>query len=167
MKTLEKVFISGVGGFSSNPLTYTQIVRKGQYAVYERAVDGKIKDWEVIYIKVVPKGTNIFGTISTEDVEFYPSTGGWGKHGFSFHGKYGKESAIEKFERLIKEKPLEMAQKDILIPLKEFTTTDLAHFNNINYTNAAKFIKEQINLGQIKFLREQKNVKGKPSKIYK
>lgn len=167
MKLLEKVFISGVGGFSSNPLTYTQIIRKNQFAVYERSLNNKIKDWEVIYIKMVPKGTDLFGAISTEDTEFYPSTGQWGKHGFSFHGKYGKEAALNKFKLLTKEKHAPEIKSDIKIPPKEFTTNGLAKLNNINYTNAAKFIKEQISLGKIKFLREEnKNSKGKASKIY-
>lgn len=84
MIELEKEFVSGVGGFKSTPLTYTQLVRNEKVAVYQRSRDGKVYDYETIVIRVKPKGTRIFQTVLEEDEEFYPSCGQWGKFAWSY-----------------------------------------------------------------------------------
>jgi len=97
MITLPVTFTSGEAGFSADPLTYTQVVREGMFAVYERSRDGLVKDYEVIKIRIALKGDVSFKKITEEDTEHYPSTGTWGKKGWSFRSKGG---ALAKFEEL-------------------------------------------------------------------
>jgi hypothetical protein len=174
MIKLEITFTSGVGGFSGpDVLTYKQIVRCDTAAIYERSRDGKVKDFEVIKIKIVPKGTSIFNAPpSLDDEEAYPSTGQWGKSGFSYRNLGAAE---KKYAELV-QKISDAADEDgaepsvsssITIPVKDFTTTELAEQNHIQYTEAVKFINESITKGSVKFVKmERRNAKGKESKIY-
>lgn len=99
MKQLEKQFISGAGGFSFNPLTYTQIVRNDRYAVYERSREEKVKDYETIKIKVIKAGTQIFNKTVIEDEEHYPGTSEFGRTAWSFADK---TAALKRYDTLSK-----------------------------------------------------------------
>ena len=81
MIKLEKTFVSGDGGFSNDPLTYTLVERTESAAVYERSRQGMIKDYEVFKIRVLEKGKKIFTKIVQEDTEQYPSSEQFGKTG--------------------------------------------------------------------------------------
>jgi len=173
MITLEKEFTSGDGGFSGpDILTYKQVTRSEKAAVYQRSRGTYIKDFETIAIRVDPKGKvqkfpgGIVKVIE-EDREMYPSTGQWGKMGWSFKNK---GAALEKFERLNSEILTEDAPEEafaMTIPIGEFSTKDLANSNGIEYPIAALWIKTSLETGVIKFLKEERrNVKGKPSKIF-
>lgn len=174
MIKLDTEFVSGVGGFSGpDVLTYKQLIRNDNYAVYERSRDGKVKDLEVIRIKVNPKGFQIFnGTPLSEDTEMYPSSGTWGKQGWSYHGVSAKSSAMWKYNQLINAVSVKEAEEnepvaELLLPVGEFTTRDVADKNNILYPVAALFIKESMESGLVKFVRtERRNTKGKESKIF-
>jgi hypothetical protein len=98
MKTLDTQFVSGEGGFSTTPLTYTQIHRDGKYAVYERSLNGKIKDYETIVIRTLKAGTQIFKQILTEDEERYPGTSQWGHYAWSFGNR---TAALNKLNELL------------------------------------------------------------------
>ena len=112
MITLSTTFTSGVGGFSAEPLTYTQVAREGNIAVFQRTtIHGRVKDFEVIDIKIVPKGTSIFNAPpSLDDEERYPSTGQWGTHGFSF---YNKGAALAKMKELLGDVKEKVAEIDV------------------------------------------------------
>jgi hypothetical protein len=100
MIKLETEFKSGEGGYSSDPLTYTQVIRNEWFAVYCRSKsNGRPKDWETIIIKVSPKGHKIFKKVYLDDTEEYPSTGQFGSKAWSFRNK---QAAIDKFNFLIK-----------------------------------------------------------------
>lgn len=172
MIELQKTFVSGVGGFSGpEVLTYTLVKREGMFAVYERSKNGKVKDYEAIEIKLIPKGTTIFGSEpSLDDEERYPSNNDFSKTAFSYHGRFAKEAALEKMQKMILEQNQESVPKkqEFIIPPGEFTTNQFAEANKTNYVTAFNWIKE--NLGaKIKFLYE-KNLnaggRGKPSKFY-
>lgn len=172
MIKLEEKFTSGVGGFSQNPLTYTQVARVGLAAVYERSLDGKVKDYETIRIKITPAGTSIFNQPpSTDDEECYPSTGQWGKWAWSFGNK---EAALSKLKTLGEIADAEEAEEEnpspkieLTIPAVEFTTGEFAEKNSVGYPEAALFIKAAVINGSVIFVREERrNAKGKPSKIY-
>lgn len=168
MITLEKQFVSGVGGFSgTDVLTYTEIARQDNIAIYQRSRDGKIKDYEVIRIHVKPKGFQIMnGKPLEDDTEMYPSTGQWGKQGWSYLNKGGAKAKMESLLTQAIESDNE-EKKEITIPVAEFTTNELATHNSIGYIEATAFIKEAITNGSIQFLKmERKNVKGKESKVY-
>lgn len=103
MIKLKEKFVSGDGGFSATPLTYTQVIRNNNFAVYERSLDGKVKDYETIHIKILKAGTRIFQQVLTEDEERYPGTSEFGRSAWSFTGN-GKNAAINKFNQLTEDK---------------------------------------------------------------
>lgn len=107
MIKLETDFVSGDGGFSSNPLTYKQIIRNDHFAMYERSRDGKISDYEVFKITISKKGTNIFNTILEDDTERYPSTEKFGKSAWSIKS-YNK--AMDKFNTLTNQETMNNTQ---------------------------------------------------------
>jgi len=175
MIKLEEKFVSGEGGFSSNPLTYTQLARTETTAIYERSRDGEPKDYEVFRIKILPKGTQVFKTITEDDQEKYPSSSQFGFSAWSFHGKFGKKAAFDRYEELKKEAADKLIadeeeveeKKDLTIPVNEFTVGEFAEKNDMSYANAFVFIKGALENGSVKFVREERRqAKGKASKIY-
>ena len=165
---LKKQFSSGAGGFSQEPLTYTLITRNNIAAVYERSRNGKIRDYEVFKIKVIPKGTVIFNSVpSSDDEERYPSTGDFGKIAWSFHGQCAKDAAIKKFHEISELKEKNPKIKTWQIPDKDFTINDVAALNNSNYISASNFVKENLNKTLAFAYEKRLNVKGKASKFYK
>lgn len=168
MIKLQEKFVSGEGGFSSDPLTYTQVARTENTAIYERSRNGKVKDYEVFRIKILPKGTQVFQTVTEDDEEKYPSTSQFGISAWSYQNK---RAALFCYEELNKEAAKndtpENATSSVIIPDVEFTVGEFADKNSLSYANAFVFIKSAVADGSVKFVREERrNVKGKPSKIY-
>lgn len=198
MIELEKEFKSGVGGFSANPLTYTQLKRNEKAAVYMRSQNEMPYDYEVFLIKVKPKGTKIFQKILEDDEECYPSCSQWGRTAWSFtnvglamirfheitHGKVNEEVSENESEvqdeptieikssTPVPEENVETEVKpykgpDLIIPVGEFSTKDLAAHNNVQYPIAFLFRKDAERKGKIKFSRKQKaEGRGKPTDIF-
>lgn len=204
MIELEKEFNSGAGGFSDNPLSYTQLKRNEKAAVYMRSRNGQPYDYEAFLIKIDKKGkTTKFpnGTVKVleDDMEKYPSCSQFGRIAWSFcnismamlrfheltHGEVkeeltdGKEipdaEPISSPKKVIpvnteKEKdedPKPYKGPDLLIPVGEFSTKQLASHNNVQYPIAFLFRKEAERKGQIKFSRKQKaDGRGKPTDIF-
>lgn len=173
MIKLEDKFSSGMAGFGAEQLTYTLLKRNDRVAIYERSREnGVVKDVEVFKIKVVPKGTVIFGSEpSPEDREHYCATSEFGRTAYSYHNVGARAAAYKKFDELNKEseeKTNPPAEKEFIIPEKEFTITQLSILNNMSYINSSNWVKA--NLGtKIKFLFE-KNMnpggRGKKSKFF-
>lgn len=162
MITLEKTFVSGDGGFSADPLTYTQLNRTATAAVYERSRNGKVMDYEVFKIKILAKGTKVFQNITEDDQEKYP---GASQFGISAWCCISKAIAMARYVELSKDVVEE--KKELTIPTKEFTVGEFAEQNGMTYANAFLFIKSAAKSGSVKFIREERrNVKGKASKIY-
>lgn len=88
MIELEKEFVSGAGGFSANPLTYTQIKRTEKAAVYMRSQNGLPYDYETFLIKIKSKGEyplpNGKVQVLTDDTEQYPTSSLWGRIAWSY-----------------------------------------------------------------------------------
>jgi hypothetical protein len=201
MIELEKEFISGEGGFSADPLTYTQLKRNEKAAVYMRSKDGKPYDYETFLIKVKPKGTRIFQKILEDDEECYPSSSQFGRIAWSFNDiglamhrlhelttDKVKDEVIEgddtpitemtvpvmKISSPVKENNDDDDDEDkpykgpaLLIPVGEFSTKQLAAYNNVQYPIAFLFRKEMERKGKIKFSRKQKaDGRGKPTDIF-
>jgi hypothetical protein len=171
MITLETEFVSGADGYSQapGPLTYKQIQRTGDVAMYQRFyADGRPMNFEVFRIKILPKGTKVFETITEDDQEKYP---GASQFGFSAWAISDHDRAVAKFNELCQEivdkNSVKEAKKDLVIPIQEFTTTDFAKANSLNYIAAANWIKSAMESGKIIFLREEhRHSKGKMSKIF-
>ena len=168
MIKLETTFVSGEGGFSADPLTYKQLARTDTVAMYERSRDGKVKDYEVFRIKILPKGTKVFQTITEDDQEKYPGSSQFGFIAWSFNNL---SAATRRYEELNKEAAgadeEEKPAKTIAVPVGEFTVGEFAEANHIPYANAFIIVKGAVENGSVKFLREERRqAKGKPSKIY-
>lgn len=165
MKKLDITFVSGDGGFSSDPLTYNQLKRTEKVALYQRSRDGKVFDYEVFFIKVDPKGKKTFEQILEDDTEKYPSNEKFGHIAWSCSSRDRAEQLYKELCKRI-EQP-EEEEKPILLPVGEFSTTELAEHNKVPYPIAAIFIRTSLESGAIKFIKEERrNVKGKATKIY-
>lgn len=169
MIKLDVTFVSGEGGFSQEPLTYTQIERNDRFAVYERSRDGRVKDYEVIKIQIQKAGLKIFNKTIEEDTERYPSTSQWGHAAFSYRSK---AAALAHFKALSTEQSEETVaeQQKIVLPTHEkFTMKDLMAANPTKtqsnlYVELQKLIKE--NKVSKAGLHKQEGVGGKPVVLY-
>ncbi len=141
MIKLEENFISGMDGFAQDPLTYTQIQRTDNVALYKRSRNGIVKDYEVFNIKITPKGTDFFGTASLDDKEIYPKANSFGKTAWSYSNL---GAAKFKFNELVN--PPEHEIQEIKWPETEFTTREFAELNDLTYAKAQKLIKENPNI---------------------
>lgn len=185
MITLETEFKSGEGGFSTDPLTYKQIKRNGNLALYERSREGKAYDYELILITVVPKGTvqkfpNGVIKVIEDDTEHYPSTGAFGKKAWALG--FNRESAEKYFEERLAKRDFiatdepaietEIAEEETPVPVSvkvdgEFSTKEYAEKNKMDYPTAYLTIKAGLANGTIKFVREERrNTKGKATRLF-
>lgn len=172
MKTLELEFTSGAGS-ATEPLTYKQIQRSENVAIYQRNNSIKIVDYEVFEIKIQKKGTNVFNKITEEDTEKYPGSSQFGLSAWSCinleRAKIRFDSINKKVSEKIHENSLENLETkgEIKIPDVEFTTDDFAKFNQIYYHIAYVSIKKLLESNKVRLLREERrNAKGKLTKIY-
>ena len=185
MIKLREKFVSGEGGFSTDPLTYTQLARTDKVAIYERSRDGKVKDYEVFKIKILPKGTQVFQTTTVDDEEKYPGTSQFGFIAWSF---CNKGAAMARYNELCNPTaPVVIPDADpvedqsvtipivrsspvakLNIPPGEFSVKDLAAFNSVEYITGSLFVKDAVATGVLQFVRKEKrNVgRGKPTNIY-
>jgi hypothetical protein len=188
MITLEKEFVSGAGGFSADPLTYRQIIRTDKFGLYVRHRDKRIMDFEVFFIAVNPKGQeNKFpnGTVKIleDDTEVYPTNSNFGRTAWTTNNLI---VALEMFDRLIAGQPVHLSPSaettettpkvhkpvsvniaDLKIPEGEFSTRELAEFNQVLYPVAFTFLKDAIEKGKVKFTREERrNAKGKATRLF-
>lgn len=185
MIKLETQFVSGEGGFSAEPLTYTQVIRNEKFAVYERSRDGKVKDYEVIKIQILKKGLKIFLKTIEEDTEKYCSTSQFGQFGWSFTGTYAKDAALAKFEALSNPvaeivkpaKPVKVKggkkgrakieRPNLLIPTgRQFTMSELIDSNPAPWTKIliTNDLQKMIKSGTVKLVGKAEKVAGKRGK---
>lgn len=193
MIKLQTEFVSGNGGFSQNPLTYKQLKRTETVALYERSFEGKVKDYEVFRIKVLPKGAQIFNAVNPDDLEQYPGASSFGKWAWSISSLKRAEEVFEELTRTPEQIAADEAAEEteeqaeiattsdapkrrgrvagpkptIIIPAIEFTVGELAEQNHVQYPIAFLFVQEAVKGGSVKFIREERrHAKGKASKIY-
>ena len=195
MITLEKSFVSGVGGYSAAPHTFTQIKRTDKYAMYHRTrQDGRHFTYEVFKIQIKPKGTRIFQVVLEDDTEQYPSNSAFGHTAWEYRHLQWAETAYNNLiqtgspregfvidpvaidsdpeaDTLLLNSTIVPITKlkhiSLKLPTGEFSTKDLAEFNKTDYNNAAVFLRDSLQQGTIKFIKEERRaLKGKPTKIY-
>jgi hypothetical protein len=185
MITLDLMFVSGDGGFSADPLTYTQIARNDKVAVYERSRNGNVLDYEVFKIKISPKGKKIFATVLADDQEEYPSTSQFGQWAWSISGPNAKARALALMEELTKDaSPAVEDEKgetttvsvpvakvtggELKLPAGKFTHTQLAEANGKTNQQVYNQLQQLVKEGKIKFVGTQPPAsgKGKSSKLF-
>jgi intein/homing endonuclease len=173
MILLEKEFESAPGAIDGLRI-FTQLNRNDKVAIYKRVVKrtGTLEGYEVFSIKTDPKGKvqkfpNGSVKVLEDDTEKYPASGVFG---FSAWYVMTYERATQIFDELTAEaaeKANPTPEKAIVVPAGEFSTTELATANEIEYPVAALFIKAALGENTIKFSREERrNAKGKATKLY-
>ena len=100
MISLAPKFTSGEGGYSADPLTYTQVRRTDKVAMYVRHRGEKFMDYEVFFIRIEPKGkvSKFPGgvvKIAPDDKELYPSSGQWGRVAWTLPNLASAEQTFE------------------------------------------------------------------------
>jgi len=145
--------------------------------VIKKDADGKVISCTPGLVKVIQ-----------DDTEKYPSTGQFGFIAWSFHNK---GAAMTRYEKLCKEAdgiedaPPDMVEpevvvgetptpkppkevKALLVPVGEFSTTQLAASNGVEYPIASNFIKFALEQKKIQLVRKEKTPgkKGPGTNIY-
>lgn len=171
MITLPTEFVDGSNGFSQapGPLTYKQIKREGNVAVYQRFyVDGRPKDFETIIIKVHPKGKVVYQKMYEDDTEYYPTASVWGKTGWSYGNlKAAEKKMTEVLNGISDEDPENADFTGEVDGVKYFTVAQFAEKNHLSYVDARLTIVENMKNSKVECVGEKRlNAKGKKSKIY-
>jgi len=168
--------------YSKNGFEHTQLFREGDIAIFHKVHLNPRFDagFETVIISR-HDGYEMAG-VMIEPAECYPSPEMWGTRGWTFQNLL---SARNKFTRLLKgdlpdadvavtpeadedsvndETPTPSSSvKDLLIPVGEFKTQQLADHNKVHYNDARAFIK--LNLGtKIKEIGPDQTHKGKGKK---
>jgi hypothetical protein len=186
---LTKVW-TGDGYGPTNAQTLTQVKRSVKNAIYKVTDStGIVKGYEVFRIKVVPKGTDIYGTILEDDQENYPAKGSFSKTAWYIASL---DRAIKRFEELESDSPLNqndhpedstsenestppnikrrkrIERAPLVFPAIEFTMQDLATLNKIEYHTAANMFKEANVNSRFVISRKVKSAtgRGKPTNVY-
>lgn len=186
MKTLEKEFVSGEGGFSATPLTYTQVARTDKVAIYARSRDGEVREYEVFRIKINPKGKKIFNTVLEDDEEQYPPTSAFGRSAWSFGGDSAKAKirAMARYNELVKEAGAKIEEAsegeeeatmtvpvvkvdagELKVPQGKFTHAELADFNQKTKQQVYFILQQYVKDGKLKIAGTRPG-KGKASKLF-
>lgn len=174
MIKLEKQFKSGAGAINRN---YLQLARTDNVALYIRnPLEGERghPEYEVFYIKVIPKGKRVKlpnkpEYFTADDEESYPCNTDFGRIAWSIPDK---KKAFARYEELcnkseIPEEEEQEQHESVIFPKGEWSTKELAEANKIEYPQAAVFLREAIAAGTIKLSRqERRNAKGKPTNLY-
>lgn len=192
MITLEKEFVSGAGGYAQEPLTYKQLFRTENVALYARyRGDGTLKDHEVFKIKVTPKGTEIFKKITEDDIECYPSSNVFGKTAWSYKNY---NAALQKYNDLVLESAeraeidfkenvenamnaprrgkgrRRVVRPELVFPTSEtWSMKELLAANSEAYTHPSAYVtlQEKIKAGLVVEVARVPQGRGKPAVMYK
>lgn len=173
----------------------TQVRRSTKTALYsvKGLKDETITGYEVFKIKVILKGNDCFGVVSTDDEEKYPTGEQFGKIAWSVAnlaiankhfdkleaGQHPHDDVVtaEDDDADVENEPIAPSshkgrpkanRPPLLFPVGEFSVKELAEFNKVEYPIAFLFLKEQKSLGKIEFVRDERRAaKGKTTTIYK
>lgn len=150
---LQPVYITNSDGCGDH--VFTQVVRKGNVAVYRRnkVSDGRVFCFETIIIKTVKEGTTYAkGSTPTEtDTESYP--GAKSKLGWYYPTQ---EAALKKLEELVKEEVKPEMVGNYVLPSVEFTFVEFATANKLPIDKGtATIIQNLLRDKALRFLRSE------------
>lgn len=169
MKELEKEKQWSGDGYGANFVMLRQVKRNERAAIYARHTEKgtRFDGYEVFEIKKRLKGQPLpGGGCEAEDREVYPSANSFGKSAKHVMDMKKAEFWFNEFTKKASE-DTETEAVTFTIPVKEFTTGELAEANSITYNEAQAFLKSCLANNSIKFLRkERRNARGKESSIY-
>lgn len=182
-------------GWASNPRLLTQLKRSQHNALYQVAEEktNTITGFEVFKIRILPKGTKIFDTVTQDDEEKYPTAEQFGRTAW-FAGDLAQAEMI--YNRLetgnqpcsgetepepdnpVADEPVAEPVKrgrgrppkgekpTIKLPTGEFKMQDVADLNDMGKANVYIIVQEFIATGKVKETRRVSQGRGRPTVMY-
>lgn len=159
--------------FDHKGFHYRLIERRGDLAIFEQS---KIVAYEVVEIQKRDAWEIAGNSIPAH--EAIPSSEQWGTKGFTCIDLDAAKNRLGRMERgeirpeLPDEEPESVVNytkpnKELILPVGEFTVGELAAKNGVLYPIAFAFVKCAVGEKKVKFLREERKGNARrPSKIY-
>ena len=164
---------TGDGFGDTDARIFTLVQRNEKVALFKRTVEktGRSDGYEVFVVKMRLKGQALPGGLfEQEDREVYPSAGSFGKTAWHIHNL---PFAKQRFEDLTLKGAVEAEEenapaKTYLIPAGDFTTKEFAAANNVEYSEATIWLRE--NTGTLVLITGERKppagTRGKASKTF-
>jgi len=138
---------------------------EGGWMIYEKSKESnKTKKYELV--KPKRQDQFVFHGKTIEAKWVYPNDNAFGRIGFDC---VSLAVAIERHREILanKQEQTENAQIELKIPKGEFTLKDLLSYNKIPYPKLYLKVKEMVLGNTLKKVGQKKNIKGKPSDVFK
>ena len=138
---------------------------EGGWMIYEKTKEAtKTKKYELV--KPKRQDQFVFHGKTIEAKWVYPNDNAFGRIGFDC---ISLDVAIESHREILanKQEQVENTQIELKIPKGEFTLKDLLNTNKIPYPKLYLKVKEMVLGNTLKKIGEKKNVRGKPSDVFK
>lgn len=138
---------------------------EGGWMIYEKTKEAtKTKKYELV--KPKRQDQFVFHGKTIEAKWVYPNDNAFGRIGFDC---ISLDVAIERHREILanKQEQVENTQIELKIPKGEFTLKDLLNTNKIPYPKLYLKVKEMVLGNTLKKIGEKKNIRGKPSDIFK
>lgn len=138
---------------------------EGGWMIYEKTKETtKTKKYELV--KPKRQDQFVFHGKTIEAKWVYPNDNAFGRIGFDC---ISLDIAIERHREILanKQEQVENTQIELKIPKGEFTLKDLLNSNKIPYPKLYLKVKEMVIGNTLKKVGEKKNVRGKPSDVFK
>ncbi len=138
---------------------------EGGWMIYEKTKEAtKTKKYELV--KPKRQDQFVFHGKTIEAKWVYPNDNAFGRIGFDC---ISLDVAIERHREILanKQEQVENTQIELKIPKGEFTLKDLLNTNKIPYPKLYLKVKEMVLGNTLKKVGEKKNIRGKPSDVFK
>ena len=138
---------------------------EGGWMIYEKTKETtKTKKYELV--KPKRQDQFVFHGKTIEAKWVYPNDNAFGRIGFDC---VSLDVAIERHREILanKQEQVENTQIELKIPNGEFTLKDLLKSNKIPYPKLYLKVKEMVLGNSLKKVGEKKNIRGKPSDVFK
>lgn len=138
---------------------------EGGWMIYEKTKEAtKTKKYELV--KPKRQDQFVFHGKTIEAKWVYPNDNAFGRIGFDC---ISLDVAIERHREILanKQEQVENTQIELKIPKGEFTLKDLLNTNKIPYPKLYLKVKEMVLGNTLKKIGEKKNIRGKPSDVFK
>jgi hypothetical protein len=138
---------------------------EGGWMIYEKTKEAnKTKKYELV--KPKRQDQFVFHGKTIEAKWVYPNDNAFGRIGFDC---ISLDVAIERHREILanKQEQIENTQIELKIPKGEFTLKDLLNTNKMPYPKLYLKVKEMVLGNTLKKVGEKKNIRGKPSDVFK
>jgi len=138
---------------------------EGGWMIYEKTKEAtKTKKYELV--KPKRQDQFVFHGKTIEAKWVYPNDNAFGRTGFDC---VSLDTAIERHREILidKQEQVENTQIELKIPKGEFTLKDLLNSNKMPYPKLYLKVKEMVLGNTLRKVGEKKNIRGKPSDVFK